>query len=173
MTSLGARAIAVSVCMAAIAFACKKAPQELAPVKPGDFLEYKFTHTGGNGSSYVAQLKIEPGKSANTFVISGEPSGNEPPVEVDGALDAGRRIKIHFVGMLWLPPALRVVGAATRVGQVKRLEKIERREVWVVEEADKWPFYYDQATGFLVGYSQTSGGAVVQAQLLRSSIPAL
>lgn len=157
------------------AAACRKKPAEPAPVKAGDFFEYKFTGSG-TGSNYTAKVNIKAGPSSDALLVEGVPDGNVPPTEVDLALDAGKLIKNHYLGQLWLPPAHRVPGTKSRCGQVKGLVTHNGRNTWEVEQYPGGPgghWFFDETSGFLVAYVQPLSGGLQEAALVSSSIAGL
>jgi hypothetical protein len=162
--------ISLAFATLALATGCKSAPKEVAPIQAGDFFEYSFTTEGGGESRYSAQIAVERGPTKDTFIIRATPDGGEKPIEVDRALDAGKRIKMHFLGQLWLPPSLRTVDAKTRIGRVKGEEKWGGFNVFVVEENPRSNYYYEKATGFLVGYRTPLGNGLQTANLSKSSV---
>jgi hypothetical protein len=168
--------LALAVSLTAIA-GCKKKPTELAPVQPGDWFEYKFTTTSGLNatSSYVAKIKVME-QDKDSYRIEGDPNGNTPATVVDKALDAGHSIKNHYVGVLWLPPSARQMGAHTRVGDVKEQRPwTPYPNVWCIWEAGNKPgrYYYEPETGFLVGYDVQTAEGVRNARIQQSSIAGL
>jgi hypothetical protein len=168
--------VAVAVLCAGVA-GCKKKPTELAPVKAGDTFTYKIaTYDGRSETQYDATFTLKPGSGADTLTLEAEPTGNQEPLTVDLALDPGKRIKTHYLGQLWLPPAHRVVGAKSLAGQVAKQVAWQKWQVWEVEEfsggkGGRW--FFDTNTGFLVGSVVPVGQGTQNTFLVRSSIAGL
>lgn len=169
LTALAALAAMLSVG----GLACRKPPAELAPAKEGDWFEYKITIASGQGeSTYQTRLELSAGEDADHHTLSGKPDGGEAPVQVDKALDAGKPIKLHFIGQLWLPSAHRAAAAITQIGNVQGQKRWNGRDTWVVDGkgSARGTYYFEAATGFLVGYEIPIGGGTQSAFLLSSSV---
>ncbi len=67
------------------------------------------------------------------------------------------RVDAHGLGMLWLPPSQRQVGAETVVGEVAQERQQHGRPALLVEELNrKGRRFYDRNTGFLLYMQNTS-----------------
>ncbi len=140
-----------------------------APLAGGESMTFK---TQSNAGAAVATVTFE--KKGNGFVINAS-SPAYPPQRVGPALLNGRTpIRAYSLGMLWLPPEVRKVGAKTFLGTVKEEKQFNRRPVLVMSERNGSVIrYFDVNTGFLV-YLQTTdivGGMV--ARLRQTTIEGL
>lgn len=153
--------------------ACKKKPTELAPVKAGDTFEYRLQTSGGNfDDKLMVTLTLKAGGS-DSLILEANPPGNTEPVEVDLALDPGKKIKAHYFGQLWLPPSHRAVGVKSLAGQVAKQMTWYNHTVWEVEEfaggkGGRW--FFDVNHGFLIGSIQSVGNATQTTYLVSSSV---
>ncbi len=125
-------------------------PATLAPV--GSFLEYSLVHTDRFGKSQARKLRL-------TFLAGNELGVGEdkkPIATLDGELAPtdGQPLRESNLGLLYLPPAQRMAGRASKAGLVQFEKRWERWSVWQVQvrEGDlSGQRYYEARTGFLVG----------------------
>src|SRR5262249_35865064 len=131
---------------------------------------------GTSESTYMAKFVLKPGGDDKSFLLDSVPNGNEKPADVDLALDAGKPIKQHFIGQIWLPPAARQINANTRTGDIQEMRpKWNRWAVFVVEGygATKGQFFFEANTGFLVGANIPTSAGTQSAVLTTTSIAGL
>ena len=134
---------------------------------------------GGETMTFVVMRSLENNEGTLTF----EKEGTGYTIRTDWASfapqrvgpdlhDGRRRVEAFELGMLWLPPSLREVGAQTLVGTVTAQKQINKRNTYAVHERNsKMKRYYDMKTGFIVHIVKNEGP--YSASLKRSTIPGL
>lgn len=153
--------------------ACKKKPTELAPVQAGDTFEFRVHTAAGTYDDKYPVIFTLKAAGSDSLILEANPPGDAEPVEVDRALDPGKRIRAHYLGQLWLPPAQRVVGAKSLAGRVAKQMTWYSHQVWEVEEfaggkGGRW--FFDVNHGFLIGSIQSVGSATQTTYLVSSSV---
>lgn len=140
-----------------------------APLQGGEVLNYALEFDNDAVSKFT--IKFE--KTDKGFTIS---DGNGfKAVKVGPDLMPDRRmIDIFDIGIVWLPPSLRQIGAKVHLGTVTEERKIDGRLTFLLNTRNgQEKRFYDAASGFLIkARTQGSHGWAV-IQLLRSTIPGL
>lgn len=154
---------------------CEQVPKEAAPVESGDTFRYAFVVSAGPSSSqYFATVNLTV-EGPNAIRLDSDPPLGQDPVVANKALSARRLIPMHSLGMLWLPTQQRHIGAPTDVGTVQRERAFGGYATYVIPQPGQLTNerYYDQATGFLVGYQVNAPSGPTTCTLLESSIEGL
>ena len=159
LLSLGALALASP--------GCTSKPAEPAPLEGGERLDLRIHRTAG-----VAQGSITVERTEDGFrLVASAPA--YPPIEVGPDLRDGRRpLRMFDVGMLWLPPSERTVGAKNHLGDVVAKERKGRWETFVLSERNgAIKRFFDVDTGFVVAIDMHQTGGRIE--LVGSTVPGL
>lgn len=111
-------------------------------------------------------------KTPRGFVIKTNTAGFPDQTVGPNLLDGRTPIKAFNLGMVWLEPEHRKVGAKTRLGDVTEETIRVGRETFMVRQAGGSVHrYFDKQTGFLVYAQYNPHGPIVE--LKSSTIPGL
>ena len=135
--------------------------------------------TGGETLSYAvegaATTKISLQADGDGFMVTADPIGGFSSVKVGADLSDGRKqLKLYYLGLLWLPPSARRIGAKTIVGDINEETTWNDWPVYVATDiAGVGKRYYHRETGFLVGLMVPVGGMPFRLRLAGTSIAGL
>ena len=177
-----------AVIVLVVALVWLRSSQEGAPLTDGSFLVYEwsgittrltFSHVGGNEFLTSLELVDEDGEP----VPAGGMTGDGETVDARLRTSDGRIFEVGSLGPLWIPAGEAREGGSAHGTRITEVRSWGRWNVGVVSAsvgmggALRGEWYYDSATGFLVGGTKSTAVSLAgEGQvftLVQSNIPGL
>ena len=182
------RKLVGAVIVLALAVLWFRSSREAAPLADGSFLAYesggisiKVTFSEAGAGEFVSSLTVadEDGESISAEGMTGHGETVDTRLRTTG----GGIFEVGSLGPLWIPPGEVRVGGRAHGTRIREVRSWDRWSVGVVSvsvgvgRALRGEWYYDSATGFLVGGTKSTAvslaGEGLTFTLVGSSISGL